>query len=378
MKVIYISHSREIQGAAKALINIVDGIRAFGVTPIVVVPGNGSQLDELNKLGVKVYKVNCYQVVYPPLKVVKDFLLWPMRLFAVWVVNFIAICKLARIVNKEKPDIIHSNTGIIRFGEYVAKYFNVPHVWHIREYQTQDFKWSPIGGEKKLRKLFSGKNNHCIAITKGVFDYFNLTGKDIVIYDGVFHDTIELPNIKKSDYFLFVGSISYVKGVMDALDAFNRIAAINQECRLLLAGRGAVDIENEISKSSFSDRICYLGQRKDIYELMSGALALLVPSYHEGFGFITAEAMLNKCVVIGRDTAGTKEQFDNGRSIVGKEIAFRFITIDQLVDCMQKVIDDNNTNLIDEMKEDAYNVVKQLYTIEKNVSSIYTYYCSII
>lgn len=42
-------------------------------------------------------------------------------------------------------------------------------------------------------------------------------------------------------------------------------------------------------------------------------MALIVPSPFEAFGLITAEAMFNKCLVIGRDTAGTKEQFDNGQ-----------------------------------------------------------------
>ena len=45
---------------------------------------------------------------------------------------------------------------------------------------------------------------------------------------------------------------------------------------------------------------------------MSKALALFVPSSFEGFGFITVEAMFCGCLVIGRNTGGTKEQFDNG------------------------------------------------------------------
>lgn len=39
---------------------------------------------------------------------------------------------------------------------------------------------------------------------------------------------------------------------------------------------------------------------------MNRATALIVPSPFEAFGLITAEAMFNKCLVIGKDTAGTK------------------------------------------------------------------------
>lgn len=56
----------------------------------------------------------------------------------------------------------------------------------------------------------------------------------------------------------------------------------------------------------------FLGRRDDVYELMAQSEMLIVPSIFEGFGFITAEGMANGCVVLGRNTAGTKEQFDVG------------------------------------------------------------------
>lgn len=63
---------------------------------------------------------------------------------------------------------------------------------------------------------------------------------------------------------------------------------------------------------NIASQVVFLGMRKDIYSLMKDAMALIVPSYWEGFGFITTEAMFNGCLVIGRNTSGTKEQFDNG------------------------------------------------------------------
>jgi glycosyltransferase involved in cell wall biosynthesis len=38
---------------------------------------------------------------------------------------------------------------------------------------------------------------------------------------------------------------------------------------------------------------------------MAHATALIVSSYHEGFGFITVEAMFNGCLVIGNNKGGT-------------------------------------------------------------------------
>lgn len=376
MKIIYISHSKNIQGAARALINLVEEIRLRGVTPIVILPDKGELQKNLNNLGIKTYFINCYQEVYPSLNNCCDYILFPFRILLSRLINFIAYYKLIKIAKIEKPDIIHTNTGIIRFGAKASKRIKVPHVWHIREYQTKDFNWRPFGGEKQLIKIFSYKNNHCIAITNGIYSYFNLTEKDVRIYDGVFSaKRINLPSNRQSNYFLYVGSISLGKGILDAINAFEIVAKTNSECQLLIAGRGGVDIHKVIEKSSFSDRIVYLGQRDDVYRLMAGAKALLVTSFNEGFGFITAEAMLNHCVVIGRDTAGTKEQFDNGFKICGNEIGLRFSTIDQLTHHMIDILSGKN---YDFMKDNAYRVVKELYTVELCVDSVLAYYKKIL
>ena len=55
-------------------------------------------------------------------------------------------------------------------------------------------------------------------------------------------------------------------------------------------------------------------------------LGLIVPSKCEGFGLVTVEGMLNGSLVVGKDTGGTKEQFDNGKSFCGKEIGLRYNT----------------------------------------------------
>ena len=67
---------------------------------------------------------------------------------------------------------------------------------------------------------FNEKDNHCVAITRGIYEYFELTEKDIVNYDGVFSINDKICNSPRDKYFLFVGSITYGKGVLDAVKAF--------------------------------------------------------------------------------------------------------------------------------------------------------------
>lgn len=374
MKVLYIAHSSGLQGSGVALLNIIKGIRDFGVTPILVLPQNGMMSEEAEKLNIKCYYCPCSNTIYPCKKGLINLLKYPIRIIRMIVLNYYDIIKLNKIIRIEKPDIIHSNTGTIRFGAIAAKKNNIPHVWHIREYQTLDFGWEPFGGIELQRKLYGDKNNNCIAITKDVFDYFKLNlSKDKVIYDGVFSEKIRNFQSSPSNYFLFVGCLKEGKGIFDAVNAFNQLMnQVPENIEFWLAGKDEVGINKIINECSNPKRIKYLGFRNDIYQLMSRAIALIVPSKFEGFGFITTEAMLNSCLVIGRNTGGTKEQFDNGFEMLGKEIGLRFESIEQLTQLMIEVA--SNPIAFSEMKERAYSVVRSLYTLEINTKKIYDYY----
>ena len=70
-----------------------------------------------------------------------------------------------------------------------------------------------------------------------------------------------------------------------------------------------------MSKANASNNLSYLGFRKDVYNLMANATALIVASKCEGFGLITIEAIFNGCFVIGNNSGVTKEILEN----VGRE-----------------------------------------------------------
>ena len=378
MKVIYIAHSSGLQGAGFALLNIIKGIREFGITPILILPQKGILSKEFENLNIKCYYCPCCNTIYPSRKGLINLLKYPLRIIRMIVLNSYTLHKINKIIRIENPDIIHSNTGVIRVGAVAAKRNKIPHVWHIREYQTLDFGWEPIGGIEYQKKIYRDNNNHCIAITKNIFDFFELNSKkDKVIYDGVFSDKIKISQCQSNNYFLFVGCLKEGKGVVDAVNAFNHIInKLPENIELWLVGKDEIGICNIINECSDPNRIKYLGFRNDIYQLMSRAIALIVPSKFEGFGFITTEAMLNKCLVIGRNTGGTKEQFDNGFNMLKNEIGLRFETLEQLSQHMIEVV--SNPNSFCEMKERAYAVVREMYTIENNTKKILNYYKAII
>lgn len=118
----------------------------------------------------------------------------------------------------------------------------------------------------------------------------------------------------------------------------------NKEFKLLIAGNQNTHpmytrkCMKYISENKLSQFVEFLGQRSDVYDLMQQATALIVPSNFEAFGFITAEAMFNKCLVIGRNTAGTKEQFDNIELLLKSKYVFRFNSKQELVANLKEAV----------------------------------------
>ena len=197
---------------------------------------------------------------------------------------------------------------------------------------------------------------------------------------------IEKNNIKKkkknkNPYILFVGRLEDAKGIKELLCAYNQYALNGGKLNLYVAGRGDDNYVKEclcILTDTTKEKVRFLGERKhsEIYELMYNAIALVVPSRNEGFGFITAEAMFNGTIVIGKDTGGTKEQMDNGREILKSEIAFRYTDFQNLVNFLFKVENLPN-NLYINIATKAQEVVCELYDKERQSKKLSNLYNSI-
>lgn len=380
MKILYIASDTIWGGANVALYNLIDILRKEGNEIRVILPSSKGRLySELKKINIQVYSFY-YELTIKPnsryfvIRTLKRMLLIPNRI--------IVQNRINSIISNYRPDIVHTNVGPLDYALDICKKKSIPHIWHLREYQDLDFGLSFYRGKDAFEKIIHSDGNFNIAITRGVFSHWHLNkDKDTVIYDGVFDSgSVKIhDNSKKGNYFLFVGRIDSAKQPDLAIKAFCDFSNINNHYKLLLAGPSLDPVYLDYCKkiirdNHMEDRIEFLGQRKDVYQLMANAIALIVPSRFEGFGFITAEAMLNGCLVIGRDTAGTKEQFDNGLSSTGQEIGLRFSTISELITCMQRSISEDLSHTI----ALARSVVIENYSSKKSAEKVFDYYKRII
>ena len=384
MRILYIINpgaERGISGSHRAILNlIIEVIKDRNNTVAAVIPREGFFSELLENKGIKCYYPFRYTLTSNPSlkfdkKVIERYLRYLMMLYR----RLRARQDLNKIIDEFKPQIVHTNVGPLDIANTICKKKNIPHVWHLREYQDLiGFHFFP--SKKKYYQNIQSENNHIIAITQGIFNHFKLGNKDKVIYDGVFDKKSTLSvDISKKEYFLFVGRISESKGVFFLLESYLNYIMKGGDTELLLAGSEMDRVfynkcQSFVKNNQLNDKVSFLGVRSDIDSLMQHAKALIVPSMYEGFGFITAEAMYNKCLVIGRNTTGTKEQFDNGFNLFNREIGYRFNTKDDLALCLFNADSFGNSQML----EDAFNTVNKLYSNQECTKQVLAFYNEIL
>ena len=334
-------------------------------------------------MGISVQFIGNPLDIYPKINSWRSYIKYPYSLLQLICKRHSAYKKLCSCVEYFKPDIIHTNVGPIHIGYLVAKKYGIPHIWHIREYQKEDFGMHPFPSMSIYQKRIHDKNNHCICITKNIFEHFRLSPiKDAVIYDGVIdRKEIKSINQKKKSYILFAGRLQDAKGIKELLFAYNKYALAGGFYNLYVAGKGSDEYKKEcldILDKSIKNRVLFLGECKHdkIYELMYEAAVFVVPSRNEGFGFITAEAMFNGTVVIGKNTGGTKEQMDNGKVLAKKEIAFRYTKTQDLTKLLFEIQHLSNDSYVN-MAKSAQEVVCELYDKEIQSRKLGEFYLEI-
>lgn len=383
-KVLYLLNSTlQLSGATKSFLLMLKGVMDYGVNPIVVVPDANGVTTILQQMGIRVVVVPFRMNAYPPVECVKDWLLFIPRLIGRLGLNTIAIIKLRKIFADEKLDIIHTNVSVIDIGIRLSELLCVPHIYHIREYGDWDFGYHHFPCRKSYLRKLRKNGSWSIFITKSLKTYYGMDNNPTssVIYNPICHSSYTVVNEIKKPYFLYAGRLDRGKGVFDLIKAYIFYKShVSNPLYLYIAGdsnsEDKVIIESMVKEEHIEHLVSFLGYREDVDLLMQEATAIIIPSYNEAFGRCLTEAMFNGCLTIGRDTGGTREQYDNGKELIGREIGLRFSTVEELAVCMNDVSNMPKCQ-VSQMVNDAQKVVTELYSIENNVKEVIRLYDNI-
>jgi glycosyltransferase involved in cell wall biosynthesis len=122
----------------------------------------------------------------------------------------------------------------------------------------------------------------------------------------------------ETPFFLYVGDLAGRKNVPFLIRAFDRA---DLPAELLLVGRAdddSAEIDAELGRARRADRIRLVGGASDreLDGLYRSALALVMPSRYEGFGFTPLEAMARSCPVLASDIPAHREVSGSGALLV--------------------------------------------------------------
>lgn len=381
MKILFVFHLPWMSGgASKSGVTLVKGLAGMGHNVVALCPAEGEVADVLRDCGVEV-KILCYEWAYPHFE--RNFvglIKFIPKLIRDRYINRRALNKLSVWCEDFTPDIVHSNSSVLDIGVKLAKKIGAVHVTHYREFGWKDTS-SILWHEKSMKRY---KRQYGIAIGKEIYKYHTaLSDRNILVYNGIVDSNKVRINEKKENWFLYVGSIVEEKGIRDMLYAYSAVERKIRDLHpLKIAGAAYVrsyldQLKNLCMTLGIDENVEWLGERNDVMDLMFNAKALIVPSRNEAFGRIVAEAMANGCLVIGRNRAGIREQFDNGLDNTGEEIGLRYESIEELTRYITRVALDDDANYI-HMELKALSVVVSLYSVDSYVNNIEKFYEKIL
>lgn len=153
---------------------------------------------------------------------------------------------------------------------------------------------------------------------------------------------------------LFVGQVSFRKGIPDLLHAFEQLR--HPRKRLRVVGGMRSEIKRFLAQHPAASQVEFLGHvaLDRLKELMSRSHVMVLPSVEEGLALVQAMALACGCPVIGTFNSGAEDLFTDG--IEGFIVAPRDPAA--LADRLQLLADDPSRR--EEMSEAALRRVKIL------------------
>ncbi|MGI2800839.1 glycosyltransferase [Photobacterium damselae] len=233
-----------------------------------------------------------------------------------------AIFRLMRIINKVKPDVIHSHMIHANLLARLTRMFNRKPALICTAHSTNE------GG--KLRMFAYRLTDFLADITTNV----SQEAADVFVSLGAVprNKIVSVPNGIDTQKFVFnydkrvfyrqtfdissddklivaVGSLNPPKDYPNLLNAIRNIKSKKKNIKVIIVGDGPLkdDLIFQSCELGIADIVNFIGINRDVSGIMSAGDLFVLSSSFEGFGLVVAEAMACQRAIVATDCGGVRE-----------------------------------------------------------------------
>jgi len=295
MKILYLITRADLGGAQVHLLDLLKGLRAR-IDATVAAGEEGFFTAAVRELGIKCHVIP--DLVQP---------ISPKR-------DLRAMFQSVRLIRELKPDLVHAHTskaGVI--GRFAARMTGVPsvftaHTWCFAEGTSWKWKLAGIPCERLAARFGSAiinvsEANRRLAARNGISHQARL----LTIHNGIpdvparaMAGVAEVPEI---------AVVARCAPQKDQALLLRALAAIDTPARAVFVGDGETRavLESEALRLNLRHRVEFLGERRDVAQILAASHIFALPTRWEGFPLSILEAMRAGLPVVASNVGGVAE-----------------------------------------------------------------------
>jgi len=321
-RTLFVSHAADGGGAQRCLLLLLESLDRKRFSPIVVMPGPGKFAEKVRKLGIPVFfsEMRWWVAIRPHL-VKKQELHFCAGLQS-------RVDALVELIERERIDVVFTNTGVVIEGALAAAISGKPHIWHLLEVMSADPDLAPIVSVPAFYQLVGSLSQGIAAVSQIVADDVLKHCPQApvkIIHTGMPEDSGGAARNKKELFGIaedaplisFLGLLSARKGILHLVDAMPSVIARVPAAQLVIAGgEGGVlsQVRNRIKSLNLTQHVHLLGLRSDAADIIASSDVIAVPSLCDPLPLVVLEAMGAGKPVVGTQSGGCQDMILDGQT----------------------------------------------------------------
>ncbi|MEX2014575.1 MAG: glycosyltransferase [Candidatus Saccharimonadales bacterium] len=327
MKILILSHSSELAGAERSMLDLFDHWAKKGlVEPHFIIRRPVKNLaPELRKRGwgyTAVHYTNWSQ--RNPSGRAED-------VFRNAQFNTKAIFAIEELIGKLKPDVVMTNTIVSPWAAIAAHFQKVPHVWFVREYGDTDHQHVFELGRQKTYQDVDALSKLVVTNSTSLAKYLGQyidKNKVVPLYTPFNLDYLRQKSLQsaKNPYkhkdslkLVITGKITPSKGQSEAAEAVGRLNKMGHDAELCIIGSPKEPgddepLKNIIETHKLGDKVHLIGEQSNPLAILRYADVGIMASQQEAFGRVTFEYMVVGLPVVGSNSGATPEMIEDGKN----------------------------------------------------------------